>query len=184
MSHDDVFVGEVRYSREMRLLRGFTMGLGVSLSVGVLLLLGPGAHWMGPREPLAYLLAGLLFLPAALSLAELSAASGSQGVYRLIQAMDRQPLTYLTGWALLGGGIVLGGMLAQGAANYLSVLAASLVDLRIDPRWLGLAIVLILTLNNVLGSRENRGPHLHKSYARQPGRPSNTIKSRVAQWCA
>ncbi len=156
MSHDDAFVGELRYSREMRVLRAITLGLGVSLSVGVLLLLGPVGQWTGSREPLIYLLAGLLFLPIALSLAELAAASGSQGVYHLIQATERQPLTYLTGWALLGGGIVLGGMLAQGAANYLTVLTASLLDLRIDPRWLGLAIVLILTVNNILGSRENR----------------------------
>jgi uncharacterized hydrophobic protein (TIGR00271 family) len=156
MSQNNVLIGELRYSRDMRLFRAVTLGLGAGLSVGIFLLLGPIIKLTGAREPLAYLVAGLFFLPVTLSLAELAAASGPGGIYRLIQAAEHQLLSYLTGWALLGGGIALGGLLARGAANYLSALAASLFDVTLDSGWLSLVILLLLTINNLLGSRENR----------------------------
>jgi uncharacterized hydrophobic protein (TIGR00271 family) len=156
MSHDDTVVGEVRYSRDMRLFRAITLGLGVSLGVGVFLLLGPTAQWVGMREPLVYIMASALFLPIALSLAELAAVSGPGGSYHLIRGSDRELLAYLTGWALLGGGIVLSGLLAHGSAHYLSILADSLFGLSLAPHWLILAIILFVTGNNILGSRENR----------------------------
>jgi uncharacterized hydrophobic protein (TIGR00271 family) len=149
-------VGEVRYSRDMRLFRAITLGLGVSLGVGVFLLLGPTAQWAGMRGPLVYLMTSALFLPIALSLAELAAARGPGGPYHLIRGSDRELLTYLTGWALLGGGIALAGLLARGSAHYLSVLADGLFGLSLAPHWLGLAIILLVTGNNILGSRENR----------------------------
>lgn len=156
MSNDNAFTGEVRYSRDMRLFRAITLGLGASLGVGVFLLLGPVARWTGTRAPLAYLVAGAFFVPMALSLAESAAASRPGGVYNLVRASEQQPFAYLTGWALLGGGIALGALLARGSADYLSALAASQLDLTLAPHWLGLAIALLLTGNNILGSRENR----------------------------
>lgn len=155
-SHNHSFIGELRYSRDMRLFRAITLGLGLSLGVGVLVLLGPVAQSTGAREPWAFLIAGALFLPTALSLAELAAASGPEAAYHLIPASERPLFSYLTGWALLGGGVALGGLLARSTADYISSLAANFLDLSLTPHWLSLAIVLLLTANNILGSRENR----------------------------
>ena len=103
MSKNNVVIGEVRYSRDMRLFRAVTLGLGVSLSVGVFLLLGPIAHWEGARGTLDFLVAGALFLPMTLSLAELASAGGPGGIYQLIRASERQLVSYFAGWAMLGG---------------------------------------------------------------------------------
>ncbi|UCC85928.1 MAG: hypothetical protein JSV81_13825, partial [Anaerolineales bacterium] len=143
MSRDDSMLGELRYSRDMRLFRAMTVGLGMSLGMGVFLLLGPISQWAVVRQPLVYLMAGALFLPIALSLAELVAARGPGGVFQLIQASEHQLFSYFSGWTLLGGGIVLGGFLVRGCANYLSTLAANLADLTLAPHWLGLAILLL-----------------------------------------
>lgn len=156
MSEDKTIIGEVRYSRDMRLPRAITLGLGVGLGVGVFVLLGPIAEWTSTRAPMVYLVAAALFLPIVLSMAELAAASGPGGVYRLIRDSKHQLFTYLVGWALLGGGIALGALLARGCADYLSAIAVSLLDLSLSPHWLGLGVVLLLTANNILGSRENR----------------------------
>jgi uncharacterized hydrophobic protein (TIGR00271 family) len=152
----DSFVGEVRYSRDMRLFRAVTLGLGLILAIGVFTLLGPVAQETGMREPRTFLFAGLLFLPLALSLAELGVASGSHGVYGLVRTSERPLFTYFTGWALLAAGIAMGALLVRGSADYLGMLFASLVDLPVSPQWLGIAVLLIITANNVLGSRENR----------------------------
>lgn len=156
MSQNNVIIGELRYSRDMRLFRAVTLGLGAILSVGIFLLVGPIVQWVGARGPWAYLIAGALFLPTALSLAELMAATGPGGLRNLIEASERQLSSYLTGWAFLGGGIALGGLLVRGSSEYLSLLVADLFGLTLDSRWLGLAILLLLAGNNFLGSRENR----------------------------
>ena len=70
--NEDRLKGEVRYSRDMGLFRAITLGLGTSVSVGVFLLLGPLIQWDGTVAPLIYLIAGLLLLPLALSLAAVS----------------------------------------------------------------------------------------------------------------
>jgi uncharacterized hydrophobic protein (TIGR00271 family) len=152
----DSFVGEVRYSRDMRLFRAVTLGLGLILAVGIFTLLGPVAQATGAREPRVFLFAGVLFLPLALSLVELAAASGSYGVYGLARASERPLFIYFTGWALLAAGIAMGGLLVRSSADYLGMLSASLVDLPVSPQWLGIAVLLLITANNVLGSRENR----------------------------
>jgi len=156
MSQNNIIIGELRYSRDMRFFRAVTLGLGVILSVGVFLLMGPIVQWAGARGPYAYLIAGALFLPTALSLAELMAASGPVGVRSVIEASERQLSSYLAGWALLGGGIVLGGLLVRGSSEYLSLLVVDLFELTLDSRWLGLVILLLLVANSLLGSRENR----------------------------
>jgi uncharacterized hydrophobic protein (TIGR00271 family) len=156
MSQANIIAGEVRYSRDMRLFRATSLGLGLGLGVGIFLLLGPVIEWTGARAPLTYLVTGVFFLPVALSLAELAAARGPGGVHRLVGASERQLFSYLIGWALMGGGVALGGLLARGSANYLSTLAARLLNLSLAPHWLSLALVLLLTGNNILGSRENR----------------------------
>jgi len=156
MSQDNAIIGELRYSRDMPLFRAITLGLGAILSVGVFLLVGPIVPWVGARGPAAYLIAGALFIPAALSLAELMAAAGPGGMRNLIEASERQLSSYLTGWALLGGGIALGGLLVRGSAEYLSLLVAELFGLTLDSGWLGLPILLLLAGSNLLGSRENR----------------------------
>jgi uncharacterized hydrophobic protein (TIGR00271 family) len=156
VSNQDGIVGEVRYSRDMRLFRAITLGSSVSLGLGGFLLLGPIAQLMGKSAPLAYLVAGALFLPIALSLAELAAASRPGEAYHLVQTSDHGPLAYLTGWALIGGGIALSGLLARGSAEYLAILSSNLLGLTLDPVWLAPGIALLLTVNNILGTRENR----------------------------
>ena len=156
MTQNSTIIGELRYSRDMRLFRATTLGLALILSVSIFLLVGPMVQGAGARAPWAYLAAGALFLPTALSLAELVAAAGPGGFRKLIQAANRQLFGYLTGWALLGGGIALGALLVRGSGEYLSWLVAELFGLTLDSRWLGLAILLLLTGNNLLGSRESR----------------------------
>jgi uncharacterized hydrophobic protein (TIGR00271 family) len=156
MTQNSTIIGELRYSRDMRLFRAATLGLSVMLSVGVFLLVGPIVKGAGGRAPWAYLVAGALFLPTALGLAELAAATGPGGIRNLIEASERQLFSYLIGWALLGGGVALGALLVRGSGEYLSWLVADLFGLTLDSRWLGLVILLLLTGNNFLGSRENR----------------------------
>jgi len=88
--NEDRLKGEVRHSRDMGLFRAITLGLGASVSVGVFLLLGPLTQWTGTVAPPIYLIAGLLFLFLALSLAEQAAASG-QG--DLIRSPESSPIS-------------------------------------------------------------------------------------------
>jgi len=156
MDDHNAFVSEVRYSRDMRLFRAVTLGLGLSLGIGLFLLPGAIIRWTGGQAPLAYLLAGLLFLPLALSLAEWAAVRGAEGLHHLLEATEQEELSYLIGWVLLGGGVALAALLARGGADYLSALAVNLLNLSLPPRWLAPLIALLLTGNNVLGTRENR----------------------------
>jgi uncharacterized hydrophobic protein (TIGR00271 family) len=156
MTQDRTIIGELRYSRDMRLLRATTLGLGLILSVSIFLLVGPIVQRTGERAPWAYLAAGALFLPTALSLAELVAAAGPGAFRKLIEASNHQLSGYLTGWTLIGGGIAVGALLVRGSGEYLSSLVAELFGLNLDSRWLGIAILLLLTGNSLLGSRESR----------------------------
>ena len=55
MTQNSTIIGELRYSRDMRLFRATTLGLGLILSVSIFLLVGPIAQGAGVRAPWAYL---------------------------------------------------------------------------------------------------------------------------------
>ncbi|MBW3606233.1 MAG: universal stress protein [Actinobacteria bacterium] len=65
--------------RDLGLLPVVTISLGAMIGSGIFVLPGFAAGATGPAAPLAYLLAGLIVLPAALSKAELSTAMPQSG---------------------------------------------------------------------------------------------------------
>lgn len=134
----------------------FVLRRSFQLSPFSLVLLGAGA-WLlvavftgfestgalaGSQAGWAYLLFGVLFLPSVLSHLELrQGIRRSGGSYRLLQALERPPLTFLAGWVYLIGWAALSGAVAWGTAGNAERLLELFSELR--PTRLSLAIGFI-----------------------------------------
>lgn len=146
----------------------FVLRRSFQLSPLSLVLLGAGA-WLvlavftgfefnlglaGGQAGLAYLLFGLLFLPTVLSHIELrQSIRRSGGSYRLLQALERPPLTFLAGWIYLIGWAALSGAVAWGFAGRLGRLLELLTVLRPDRLSLALGFVLFTLLLSATGRK-------------------------------
>ncbi len=142
--NEDRLEGEVPCSRDVGLLRANALDLGTSVSVGAFLLLGPLIQWNGTIAPLIYLIAGILLLPLAVSLAEQAAASG-QG--DLIRALESSPISPVgSPWAASLSWVACW----REAFCQVSQRAGH------DPARLAPAVMLVLTVTSILETRKNR----------------------------
>jgi uncharacterized hydrophobic protein (TIGR00271 family) len=151
------FLGEIRFSRELDLWRAIALGSGVMLTLLVFIMVGEAVTVAGPLTPLAYLLAGLLLLTNVLGYIELAVtAPRPGGAYTLIHEVQGGWLAFLIGWTLTLSGLGVCALLAQGFAVQVTTLLNDHLELAL-PVWPWAAgLVILLAVNNVLGTRKSR----------------------------
>jgi uncharacterized hydrophobic protein (TIGR00271 family) len=147
----------VRRSYQVGATGGVLIAIGTWLVIGVFGLSGSALQVTGSQTAWAFLMAGLLFLPTALSWAELmSWVRGAGGSYRLVRAADRPILTFLNGLAHLLGWVALSALIADVFAWYADGLLKLLLPTLPDRRLVALPLVLFLALANRIGYRSRR----------------------------
>lgn len=157
----------VRYSRTVTLSWAVALGASVTVGLGVFVLLGSLGPLAGRQLAPAYLLAVALFTPVALTYAERAVVTpGSGGPYSLARAGEANRRAYFAGWLLLGAYVVLAALLGWGAALHLNLSLARFLDLPIVSSWLAPALVILVALNELLGTRSRGGCARFSSTAR------------------
>jgi uncharacterized hydrophobic protein (TIGR00271 family) len=150
-------LSEIRFSRELGLWWAITLGLGVMLTLFIFILMGGAVTVAGPLTPLAYLLVALLLLANVLGYVELAVtATRTGGAYILVHEFQDGWLAFLTGWTLTLSGLGICALLAQGFAVQVTTLLNDYLELTL-PAWpWAVGLVILLAINNVLGTREGR----------------------------
>lgn len=126
-------------------------GVGIMVGAGIYVLVGAVAGSAGVWAPVAFLLAGLVALPSALSYAELSARMPeAAGEAAFIQAgFGQRWLAVLVGLSIVVAGAISGGAVLRGGVGYLS----AIID--IAPVYLIIGIGCVLTLVALVGVLES-----------------------------
>lgn len=126
-------------------------GVGVMVGAGIYVLVGVVIGQAGVWAPLAFLLAGLVALPSALSYAELATrmpeAAGEAAFIE--RGFDSRTLALAAGLAIAAAGVISGAAVLRGGVGYLAALVPVPEPLLIAT--LGLALTLI-ALKGVLES--------------------------------
>lgn len=118
-------------------------GVGVMVGAGIYVLVGAVVGEAGALAPLAFLLAGLIAAPTALSYSEFSSRlpeAAGEAAY-VGQGFSSQSLAVFVGLAIVLAGTNSAGAVLRGGAGYLS--AATGVDPQIAILAMGLALVLV-----------------------------------------
>ncbi len=126
-------------------------GVGVMVGAGIYVLVGQVAGAAGEWAPLAFLVAGLVALPTAVSYAELSSRipeSAGEAAY-LWRATGSQALAILVGLAVAAVGVISAAAVLQGGVGYLT----GVLDL--PAPWLMAGIGVLLGIAAVLGVLES-----------------------------
>jgi basic amino acid/polyamine antiporter, APA family len=128
----------------------FAICTGAAFSSGFFLLPGFAAEETGPSLPLAFLVAGILMLPAIFSISELGSAMPRSGGPYFFITRSFGPLTGIIGalgiylqWLLKGAFAFVG------VGYYLSIF----VDVPIDP--LAIALIVFFTAVNLIGVKSS-----------------------------
>lgn len=102
-------------------------GVGIMVGAGIYVLVGVVAGEAGIWAPVAFLLAGLVALPSALSYAELSARMPeAAGEVAFVEAaFSNRALAILVGLAVVAAGMISAGAVLRGGVGYLT----SIVDI-------------------------------------------------------
>lgn len=116
-------------------------GVGVMVGAGIYVLVGAVAAQSGLWAPLAFLMAGVIAAPTALSYAEFSTrvpeAAGEAAYVGL--GLSSQTLAVLVGLAIVAAGTVSGGAVLRGGVGYLT----HALDVPVIPATLVLGAILI-----------------------------------------
>lgn len=128
-----------------------TYGVGVMVGAGIYVLVGAVAGAAGVWAPLAFLLAGLVALPSALSYAELSARMPeAAGEAAFVEAgFHRRWLAVLVGIAIIVAGVISAAAVLRGGVGYLSTIVP------FSPVVLMVAMGAVLTLVAIIGVLES-----------------------------
>jgi APA family basic amino acid/polyamine antiporter len=150
-------LSEIRFSRALGLWRAITLGLVVMLTLFMFIVMGEAVTIAGPLTPLAYLLTALLVLANVLGYVEIAVTCPRPGgAYTLIHEAQGGWLAFLTGWTLTLSGLGVCALLAQGFAVQMTTLLNDYLGLTL-PTWpWAMGLVILLAVNNVLGTRERR----------------------------
>ncbi|CAN5915885.1 APC family permease [soil metagenome] len=136
--------------RELGLLAVVTISVGGMIGGGIFVLPGLAAAKAGPAAPLAYLLAGLVVLPAALSKAELSTAMPkSGGTYLFIDRALGPLMGTVAGFGVWFSLVFKAAFALVGLGAYLQIL----VDVPARPVAIVAACALIAL--NIAGTKES-----------------------------
>ena len=143
-------VKQPRLKKQLSLLDVYVISTGAMFSSGFLLLPGLAAAQAGPAVVLAYLLAGILIIPAMVSQAELSTAMPRAGgsYYFLDRTMG--PLVGMIGGMGTWLALTLKSAFALiGMGAYISIF----FDVPIRP--IAIAFAIIFALLNIVGAKES-----------------------------
>ncbi len=144
----------IDFSRTISLPRLVAIGSSSTMSLGIFVLMGTFLNQTGPQTPSAYLVAALIFLPLVLTYAErASVLGGSGGIFSLVRASGVTWRTYASGWLMLGGQLALIALLGIGAALYLNMSIERLIGLSLDIHWLAPSLVILVAVNDLIGTR-------------------------------
>lgn len=141
-----------RLEKKLGLFDVFAVATGAMFSSGFFLLPGIAAAQTGPSVVLAYLISGLLVLPATLSAAELSTAMPRAGGAYFFLDRTLGPLMGTVGGIGTWVALVLKSSFALvGMGAYLAIF----IDLPIKP--VALALIGVFTAINLVGAKETTG---------------------------
>ncbi len=116
-------------------------GIGIIIGAGIYILIGAVAERAGAYAPLAFVLAGIVVLPTALSYAELSSRvpeAGGVAAY-IEKGLGLHRLSLIVGLFLVVSGIFSGAAVLRGGVGYL----AALVDVPVPLAVIGVGAMLI-----------------------------------------
>ncbi|QDC09240.1 amino acid permease [Oceanicola sp. D3] len=126
-------------------------GVGVMVGAGIYVLIGAVAGLAGSYAPLAFLLAGLVAAPSALTYAELSARipeAAGEAAY-VARAFGTTVLPVAIGLAIVLAGTVSGAAVLRGGVGYLTALVS------VTPLWAIIGLGVALTLVAIAGVLES-----------------------------
>lgn len=136
--------------RDLGLVAVVTISLGGMIGGGIFVLPGQAAAAAGPAVPLAYLLAGLVVLPAALSKAELATAMPqSGGTYLFIDRAMGPLMGTIAGFGVWFSLVFKAAFALVGLGAYLQLL----VDVPARP--VAVVVAAALVVLNVMGTKES-----------------------------
>lgn len=144
------------YIRTVGLLRAIAIGGSITVGLGIFVLFGLFLQKDGAQVWKAYLSAGIVFLPLVLTYAERAlVVPGSGGIVSLVRASGSTWRTYASGWLLVGGHLTLIALLGWGGALYLNTSLERLLGYTIEMHWLAPAMVIVVALNDLIGTRND-----------------------------
>ncbi|GKY87117.1 APC family permease [Sinisalibacter aestuarii] len=126
-------------------------GIGIMVGAGIYVLVGHAAGAAGIWAPVAFLVAGLIAVPSALSYAALSAAipeAAGDSAY-VEKGLRQHWLAMLVGWINIAAGVVGGAAVLRGGVGYLQALLA------VPPAAAIIGLGVALTLLAVFGVVES-----------------------------
>ncbi len=126
-------------------------GVGVMVGAGIYVLVGAVVGQAGIWAPLAFLLAGLIAAPTALSYAEFSTRipeAAGEAAY-VGTGLNSQALALIVGLGIVAAGTISAGAVLRGGVGYLNAFWGA------DATWLILAVGLILIAVAVYGALES-----------------------------
>ncbi|MBC8194475.1 MAG: amino acid permease [Acidimicrobiia bacterium] len=144
-----------KLTRSLGLRHVFALSTGAMLSSGLFLLPGLAAAKAGPAAIIAYLLAGILAIPAMLSVAELSTAlPKAGGAYYFLERALGPAVGTVAGFGTWLSLVLKDAFAMVGMSAYLVLI----VD--VDGRTLALVLIGVFTLVNVVGSKASASVQL------------------------
>ena len=140
--------GKGRLTRSLALRHVFALSTGAMLSSGLFLLPGLAAAKAGPAAIVAYLIAGVLAVPAMLSVAELSTAlPKAGGAYYFLERALGPSVGTMAGFGTWLSLVLKDAFAMVGMSAYLVLI----VD--IDSRSLALVLIGLFMVVNIVGSK-------------------------------
>lgn len=141
--------GDAKLSKELGLFDVFAISTGAMFSSGFFLLPGLAAAEAGPSVVLAYLIAGILMLPAMLSMAELSTAMPRAGGAYYFLDRSLGPVVGTVGGVGTWIALILKSAFALiGMGAYLALF------FEVPARTLAVVLTLAFTVVNIVGAKE------------------------------
>jgi len=140
-------------AKRMTVLQAAFIGVGAMVGAGIFALLGAAGAVAGSAVWLSFLIAGLIALLQGYSFAKLGATFPSAGgmLTYLAKGFGEGHITGIVSWLFFMTGSIVVAMVATSFGGYASAVVAD--D---DPTWaiiLGIALVLVMTILNIVGSR-------------------------------
>lgn len=137
-----------RLTRSLGLRHVFALSTGAMLSSGLFLLPGLAAAKAGPAAILAYLVAGLLAVPAMLSVSELATAlPKAGGAYYFLERALGPAVGTVAGFGTWLSLVLKDAFAMVGMSAYLVLV------FDVNPTTLALVLIALFTMVNVLGSK-------------------------------
>jgi uncharacterized hydrophobic protein (TIGR00271 family) len=145
---------DVRASRVLTVPVAAAIGAVFMTALLVFGLLGFLFQLTGTNTGPAYLLWGFFTLPIGLALAEKVIGNAQPGgLFRMTRTSKGLQTSFFIGWLMVGGLLAVASILAVGAAQYVSLAVQALTETTIDPRWVAILLLVLVSLNQWPTSR-------------------------------